>query len=246
MFIEYGKEPINDFTKLKEELHPFSNKKNQSQKLDNTTPQELYAEFAGKVLFYYYKCAQECPKQEIAVLPNSEPENRGTRQEQPFELPNNSSESEGLNVLKLLGKTKSFGDGNVIRAKNANITIKTEVPPELEDMEIVETNKGELAFEYSYTNVFSKILMKFNQLCCFKFTYNYLKKVKTRKWRLSRFTVNAKCMMDHCPVEAKIQQFYLDKSTLENKLTIYFGGDVYNKVGKLKSRRIIDNEKIKI
>ena len=78
------KETINDFTKLKEELHPFSNKKNQSQKLDNTTPQESYAEFAGKVLFYYYKCAQECPRQECP---------RVTRQEQPFELPNNSSEN---------------------------------------------------------------------------------------------------------------------------------------------------------
>ena len=73
------KEPINVFTKLKEELHPFSNKKNQSQKLDNTTLQESYAEYAGKVLFYYYKCAQECPKQEITVLPNSEPENRVTK-----------------------------------------------------------------------------------------------------------------------------------------------------------------------
>ena len=52
----------------------------------------------------------------------------------------NSFENEGLNVLKLLGETKSFGDGNVIGAKNANITIKADVPPELEDVEIVETN----------------------------------------------------------------------------------------------------------
>ena len=146
----------------------------------------------------------------------------------------------------MLGKTKSFGDGNVIRAKNANITIKTDVLPELEDGEIVETNKGELAFGYNYTNVFSKILMKFNQLCCFKFTYNYVKKEKTRKWRLPRFTVKAKCIMDDCSVEAKIQQFYLDMSTLENKLTIYLEGEVYHKVGNLKSRIIIDNEKSKI
>ena len=198
------------------------------------------------MLFYYYKCVQECPKQEITVLPNSGPENRVTRQEEPFELPSNSSENESLNVLKLLGKTKSFGDGNVIRAKNSNITIKTDVSTEQEDVEIVETNKGELAFGYNYTNVFSKILMKFNHLCCFKFTYSYVKKEKTRKWRLPRLTANAKCMMDDCPVEAKIQKFYLDKSTIENKLAIYFEGGVYHKVGNLKSRRIIGNEKSKI
>lgn len=43
------KEPINIFKKLKDELQPFTNKKNQSQKLGNTTPQENYAGFAGKV-----------------------------------------------------------------------------------------------------------------------------------------------------------------------------------------------------
>ena len=53
-------------------------------------------------------------------------------------------------------------------------------------------------------------------------------------------------MMKDCPAITKIQQFYLDKYTLENKLTISFEGDVYHKVGDLKSRRIIDNEKSKI
>ena len=120
------------------------------------------------LLFYCYKCTQECPKQEITELPSSEPEIRVTRQEQPFEVFKNTSENEGLNVLKLLGKTKSSGNGNVIRAKNANIIIKTDVPSKLEDMEIVETNKGELAFGYNYSNAFAKILMKYNHLCCFK------------------------------------------------------------------------------
>ena len=100
---------------------------------------------------------------------------------------------------------------------------------------MVETNKGELAFGYSYTNVFAKILIKFKQLCCFKFTYNYMRKEKTRKWRFPRFTVKAKCMMEGCPVAAKIQQFYFDKYTLKNKLTISFEGDVDLKVGFLKS-----------
>ena len=113
--------------------------------------------------------------------------------------------------------------------------IKTDVPPKLEDVEMVETNKGELAFGYSYANIFAKILMKFNQLCCFKFTYNYVRKEKTRKWRLPRFTVKAKYMMENCPVVGKIQQFYFDTYTLKNKLTISFESDVDLKVGDLKS-----------
>ena len=146
----------------------------------------------------------------------------------------------------MLGKTKSFGDGNVIQTKNANFIIKTDLPPDLEDVEIVEANKGELAFGYNYTVVFTKILMKFNQLCCFKFICNYVKKEKTRKWRLPRFTVKAKYMMEDRTVVAKIQHFYFGKYTLENKLTVSFEDDVYRKVGDLKSRRIIDNEKSKI
>ena len=37
-------------------------------------------------------------------------------------------------------------------------------------------------------------------------------------------------MMDNCPV-AKIQQFYLDRTELENKLTIQLSGDIYHNVG---------------
>ena len=88
--------------------------------------------------------------------------------------------------------------------------------------------------------------MKFNQQCSFKFTYNYVKKEKTRMQRLPKFTVKAKCMMKEWPVLAKIQQLYSDKHTLENNLRISFESDVCHKVWDLKSRRIIDNEKSKI
>ena len=52
--------------------------------------------------------------------------------------------------------------------------------------------------------------------------------------------------MEDCPVVQKIQQFYFDKYALENKLTISFECDFYHKVGCLKSRIIIDNEKSNI
>ena len=52
--------------------------------------------------------------------------------------------------------------------------------------------------------------------------------------------------MDNCPVFAKIQQFYLGRTDLENKLTIQFEGDVYRNVGDVRSRRIVDNKMEKL
>ena len=83
-------------------------------------------------------------------------------------------------------------------------TIKTDVLPEVNDLEVVETNKGDLAFGYNYTNVSADLLKKFNKYCSFKFIYNYVKRKNTRKWCLPPFTIKAQCMMDSCPVVAKI------------------------------------------
>ena len=49
--------------------------------------------------------------------------------------------------------------------------------------------------------------------------------------------------MEGCPVIAKVQQVFSDENTLEEKLTIQFDGDIYHKLGDVKARKIIDNEK---
>ena len=54
--------------------------------------------------------------------------------------------------------------------------LKIDIPKNVQNLDIVETNNGELAFGYDYTNVFANLLAKFNQYCCFKFFYNYVKK----------------------------------------------------------------------
>ena len=102
--------------------------------------------------------------------------------------------------------------------------LKIGIPKNVQNLEIIETNHGELAFEYHYTNVFANLLAKFNKYCCFKFFYNFVKIKNSRKWRSLKFTVKAKCMM----VVAKVQQLFSDESTLEEKLTIQFDGDVTN------------------
>ena len=50
-------------------------------------------------------------------------------------------------------------------------------------------------------------------------------------------------MMEDCPLVAKVQQLFSDENTLEEKLTIQFDGDIYHKLGDVKARKIIDNEK---
>ena len=50
-------------------------------------------------------------------------------------------------------------------------------------------------------------------------------------------------MMEGCPFVAKVQQLFSDENTLEEKLTIQFDGDIYHKLGDVKARKIIDNEK---
>ena len=45
------------------------------------------------------------------------------------------------------------------------------------------------------------------------------------------------------PVVAKVKQLFSDENTFEERLTIQFDGDIYHKLGDVKARKIIDNEK---
>ena len=50
-------------------------------------------------------------------------------------------------------------------------------------------------------------------------------------------------MMEGYPIVAKVQQLFSDENNLEEKLTIQFDGDIYHKLGDVKARKIIGNEK---
>ena len=90
------------------------------------------------------------------------------------------------------------------------------------------------------------MLKNFNKYCILRFICNYIKRENTRKWRLTRFTVETQCVIDNRAVIVKLQQFYLDRAELESKLTIQFEGDIYHNQGDLKSLRIVDSEKEKL
>ena len=131
----------------------------------------------------------------------------------------------------------------MFRTNNNATVLKIDIPKNVQNLNIVETNNGELAFEYDLTNVLANLLAKFNKDYCFKFFYNYVKKKNSRKWKSPKFTVKVKCMKEGCPVVSKVQQLFSHENTLEEKLTIQLDGDIYHKLGDVKSRKIIDNEK---
>ena len=86
-----------------------------------------------------------------------------------FDEVNNGGDNEDLHILKRLGKTHSLRDGKVFKANNNATVLKIDIPKNIQNLDIVETNNGELAFGYDYTNVFANLLVKFNKYCCFKF-----------------------------------------------------------------------------
>ena len=141
-------------------------------------------------MFYFCECVQN--KSTKQILPKTSPDNCDV---QVFERVDEATKNGSINVLSLIGNAKLFGDGKVFRTKNTN---------KLNDFEVVETSKDNLAFGYIYSNVFADLLKNFNKYCILKFICNYIKRENTRKWRLPRFTVKTQCMIDNCTVIAKL------------------------------------------
>ena len=74
-----------------------------------------------------------------------------------FDEVNSGSDNEDLNILKRLGRTYSTGDGKVFKATNNATVLKISIPKNVQNLEIVETNNGELVFGYDYTNAFTNV-----------------------------------------------------------------------------------------
>ena len=100
------------------------------------------------VFCFFCECTQDQSAQQI--LPKTTPDSCDV---QVFERVGKAAKNECLNVLSLIGNAKSFGDRKVFQSKNTKNTIKTNFPTELNNFEIVETNKGNLVFGYNYSNV---------------------------------------------------------------------------------------------
>ena len=60
-----------------------------------------------------------------------------------------------------------MGNGKVFKATDNPTVSKIGLLKNVQNLKIIETSNGELAFEYDYTNVFANLSGKFNEYCCF-------------------------------------------------------------------------------
>ena len=96
------------------------------------------------------ECAQNQPAKQI--LPKIIPNNCDV---QVFERVDEAMKNESLKVLSLIGNAKLFGDAKVFLANNTKNTIKADVPPEVIDLEVAQTKKGDLAFLTDFLKKFN-------------------------------------------------------------------------------------------
>lgn len=114
----------------------------------------------------FCECAQKQPVKQI--LPKKTPNNCDL---QVFERVDEAMKNESLNALSLIGNAKIFGDAKVFLAKNTKNIIKADVPPEVIDFEVVQTNKGDLVF-------LTDFLKKFNIEALNIFTIMFREKIQ--------------------------------------------------------------------
>ena len=145
---------------------------------------------------------------------------------------------EDIGVLEQLCHLRSLGNDEILKVKNVNANVSEPVPPELEIITIDENQADGRSFGYNDTNVFNRILSKYNKYCCFAFKDNHVRKRNSRKKSAPLYTVKAECAKRGCPVTATIKEF--DKSDM---LNIAFEGNVIHPIGEYKARRRIEKEK---
>ena len=74
-------------------------------------------------------------------------------------------------------------------------------------------------------------IFTYNDLCCYKFTRNFIRHDFSRKKRAPKFTVEAVCQMKDCPSKLNIQQLANFQGYLDDQLTITFCGEIGHRQG---------------
>ena len=140
----YGDKNI---TKLREESNP-----------------EKAADIIGEVLYTFYRRLKKGNETYLLVIKTS-----GDCFRKLIPQVSGLESSEDTGVLEQLCHSKSLGNGEILEVKNVNVNVSEPVPPGLEILPIKENQTDGRSFGYNYTNVFERILSKYNKYCCFAF-----------------------------------------------------------------------------
>ena len=131
-----------------------------SKHIEDKSYDEKLSQFVGRTLFYLFQGSQSQSTDEKLIngkdTKKGDPEKKIDLDDADiFDEVNNGSDNEDLPILKRLGKTHSLRDGKVFKANNNATLLNINIPKNDQYLDIVETNNGELAFGYDYTNVFA-------------------------------------------------------------------------------------------
>ena len=140
--------PTKPFTNFREEFTMSKNKHIEGKCYD-----EKLSQLDSRTLFYLFQFSQSQSTNEKHI---NEKDTKKRDLAKKIDLDdadifnevNNDSNNEDLHILKRLGKTHSVGDGKVFIATNNATVLKIGIPKNVQNLEIVETNNGELAFGY--------------------------------------------------------------------------------------------------
>eukprot|EP00111_Clytia_hemisphaerica_P004161 TCONS_00011901-protein len=193
----------------------------------NLNEENAYADFLGKVMFSYAKCAvgQHGQTPQNLSIPK---------------LLNKNSNNNDDRLLKELAESEDITPKDFYR-KISPKNLKIDIPDGLNTLKINRGSK-ENKFAAGYTNYFADVLLKLNNCCSFKFVYNFVKKKDSRKKISPLFTVKAKCAMEGCPVKVTIQRYENSKGP-DEFLKVRFSGDIKHRRGDLKARKLSHKKK---
>ena len=86
------------------------------------------------------------------------------------------------------------------------------LPTDFDDLEIVESKMGDKSFGQNYTNYFAEILKKPNSYCIFKFFYNHVRGLYSRK-RSAPTICNGRMSRGSCYKAIGREQYTREKSS---------------------------------
>ena len=209
---------------------------------------EKIAAFTGNMLYHFAKAVVgDEPKRE-KYRKNIVHEKENHFSETNVEMNANYDEKDEFgSVLKNLAEGITSPINPFITASVKNSHIKVPIPEgfhKLNVEEVFTANGSHRAFGYNYTNYFCDLISKYNDLCCYKFTRNFIRHDFSRKKRTPKFTVEAICQMKDCTSKVTIQQLVNFQGDLDNQLTIIFCGEIRHRKGDFQARRIIKRREI--
>ena len=203
---------------------------------DTKTPakEDSLTSFAGEIFHHFAQRAIQIQGLNNHKVKLDNPQNDHTHVNKVYDTVHINM-SEDSRVMNLLRCTKEFSDTDYIRVNLLKTSVEIPLPADFDNLEVVESKTGDKSFGHNYSNYFAEILKKLNPHCSFKFFYNHVRDLNSKKKSAPIFCVKIRCMMEECQVEVAIKQF-IENNIPQKSLLITFNCEVKHRIGNLKAK----------